>query len=147
MKAARLRFAANTRLKVIKGFRLEAQLGRKIAKNSVPIVTSLAIDTTSTKAYITRNIEKIRPKKGALKRTGSSTVAIDEGVLNAAYMTVKVEIKRSSSEHESKKYPCTAGYQRIISSMCEVCMFVRNNTQGVKLVTSLKTFLKAFKLL
>lgn len=80
---------------------------------TVPEMTSLATDMILGAVYINENIEKLSPKKGTLKPTGSSLVAILKIAGNATYMADNVESKQKQFEDEFNQYACGAAYQKI----------------------------------
>lgn len=85
-------------------------MGQRIAEPGYLIVTNLATDMSLGTAYINQNIKNISPKKGTLRRTGSSPVAIEEIVGNATYMIGRMETKQSNFEDEDYEYPRTAAF-------------------------------------
>lgn len=90
------------------------------------------------KACINENIEKISLKKGTLKPTGLRPEKIEESFGSTAFMTDKVETRKSSLKNEYKEYPCIAAGQRNVSPMSVIGLYVKSNAQAVQLVTSHK---------
>lgn len=63
MKATRLRLAANTKLEAKGAMSQDDQLGQRISKISLLIVTNLATDMILGTEFVNVNIEKISPRK------------------------------------------------------------------------------------
>lgn len=80
-------------------------------------------------------LKKTSHNKGMMNPTGSTTVAIEESIGNATYMTRKVKAKQSNFEDEYTEYQCSAIRQRIIQPRREKCMELRKNAQDVVLST------------
>lgn len=91
--------------------RLDVEPRQKVAGVCFLVMTNLAIDIILGKPYINGNIDKINFNKSTLKLTGSSSVAIEESVGNAAYMTSKLVRKQRLSENEYYECTCTATCQ------------------------------------
>lgn len=90
-------------------------------------------------------IEKSRLRKGPLKPTGSSLVAIGESISNASYIESNVKTKHEHHDGEYSRYPCTAAYQRVVPPKSKACLYVRSNFRGVQLVISHEKLLKTYK--
>lgn len=86
------------------------------------MVTDLATAVVFGTANVNENVKKMRPRKRKLKTTGSSTVAIEETIGNAAHMTSRVEESKVILNMSTTSTPCTAVCQRIILSMSKVCL-------------------------
>lgn len=97
--------------------------------------------------HISKNIEKVSPKKIALQPTDACPVAIEESVGNTAYDANNVNIEHKHHKKEFNEYPCTAPHRRIITPLSEVCLYVRRNTRGVQMVTSTKNLVKSRQIL
>lgn len=72
--------------------------------------------------------------KDVLKRTGSSSVAVEESVGNTTYMTGRVETNQNGSKGDYNVYPCTAVCQRNMTPINEDYSQVRSYVQGIELV-------------
>lgn len=119
MKATRLRSAANTQLNVKVVIKIDVQLRQREAEMGFQVVGSLDTDMISGTAYLDENILKINCRKGTLKSAGSSSVAREESVGNAAYITNDVEAKKGRPKKDYIEYPRIAVFQRILPPMSE----------------------------
>lgn len=145
MKVTRLRSAANTKQKENRVTRQRVQLDQRTAKTVFLIVTDLATDMILRIAYINENIDMISPKKGILKPTGPSSVAIEESVGSTAYMADILETKQGHPKDVFNKYHCTAVCQSTIRSMSEAYLYATTNDRGVRLDTSYKYLVKNYQ--
>lgn len=71
----------NTQLEMKGVLSVELQLGQKVAKVSFLVLINLATNKILGTAYVDKHSKKSIPKKGALKRSGSSPVAIKDMVV------------------------------------------------------------------
>lgn len=117
-------------------------VGQRIAKVGIVLVNNLARTTILDTAYIDKNIAEISRKNGALKPTGSSSVATEEIKSNDAYFAINVETKHVHHENEHTEYLCTAARSTVMPPMSDTCLYARSIAQSVQLTTLHESLIK-----
>lgn len=135
MNASRSRSAANTLL-FSKGVKkLEDALRKKVAKVDLTLVTSLATNIIVATVCIEENTEKISPKKGTLKPTGSSFIVEEQSTGMAMDDANNVITNYGHHESEYSDNLSTAAHSMIGPQKKEAFLHVKSKIRGVQLIT------------